>query len=217
MEEEALKNIASQLRKPEGDEGIQIGRKMNESNEQMNRFTLELLTINDGDTILEIGMGNGLFVKDIVGKGSQIFYHGCDYSELMINEAIAINKEWIEKNQVRFTHSHANSLPFKNGTFSKLFTVNTIYFWENPKAILKEFKRVLKPNGKLIIALRPKQQMEHYPFTKYGFRMFSKDDMESFLRVNGLEVFELIEKAEPDFTFNDITYKMESLIAVITV
>jgi hypothetical protein len=50
------------------------------------------------------------------------------------------------------------------------------YFWDNENEVIDRLARVLKPEGTLLIVIRPKHQMVHYPFTKYGFKMFSKDD-----------------------------------------
>lgn len=65
MTEEQLKNIALQLRKPEGDWGIEMGEKMNVGNKFINLHTIDVLNPKANDVILEIGMGNGFFVKDI--------------------------------------------------------------------------------------------------------------------------------------------------------
>ncbi len=49
--------------------------------------TIRALTIERNDNILEIGMANGCFVKDIVGSEEDVRYTGCDFSEIMISEA----------------------------------------------------------------------------------------------------------------------------------
>ncbi|RYD81064.1 MAG: methyltransferase domain-containing protein, partial [Sphingobacteriales bacterium] len=66
----------------------------------------------------------------------------------------------------------ASKLPFKDQYFNKAFTVNTVYFWENPMAEMQEIYRLIKPGGAFILAFRPKHTMQNYPFTVYGFRMY---------------------------------------------
>jgi ubiquinone/menaquinone biosynthesis C-methylase UbiE len=212
MDEQSLQQLAAQLRRPTGKEGINTGDWMNKGNVQMNLNTLQIVDAVANDAILEIGMGNGFFVHQIVEKHSSIKYTGADFSEVMVAEAQRINAEWINKGQATFILSDAIALPFSNSSFNKIFTINTIYFWEDAVKILAELKRVLLPKGKLIIALRPKRLMQNYPFTKYGFTMFSKEEVVQLLTQNGFIVMQAIENPEPDFDVNDEIIKMENLI-----
>lgn len=72
MDEETLKAIADQLRQPTGEYAIQVGEKMNEGNLHINLNTFEVLNLVAGDNILEIGMGNGFFVKNILSTDNTI-------------------------------------------------------------------------------------------------------------------------------------------------
>jgi ubiquinone/menaquinone biosynthesis C-methylase UbiE len=211
MDEQSLQQIAAQLRRPTGQEGINTGDWMNRGNTQMNMDTLQIVDAAN-DAILEIGMGNGFFVHQIAEKHSSVKYTGADFSEVMVAEAQRINAEWINKGQATFILSDAIALPFSNSSFNKIFTINTIYFWEDAVKILAELKRVLLPKGKLIIALRPKRLMQNYPFTKYGFAMFSKEEVVQLLTQNGFTVTQSIENQEPDFDLNGEIIKMENLI-----
>jgi ubiquinone/menaquinone biosynthesis C-methylase UbiE len=212
MDEQSLQQIAAQLRRPTGQEGINTGDWMNRGNTQMNMDTLQIVDAVANDAILEIGMGNGFFVYKIAEKHSSVKYTGADFSEVMVAEAQRINAEWINKGQATFILSDAIALPFSNSSFNKIFTINTIYFWEDAVKILAELKRVLLPKGKLIIALRPKRLMQNYPFTKYGFAMFSKEEVVQLLTQNGFTVTQSLENQEPDFDLKGETIKMENLI-----
>src|SRR5690349_11633365 len=90
------KTLACQLRHPEGELGIKVGENMNKGNRLMNVETIRQLQVADNDNILEIGMGNGFFVKDILGAAENVRYSGCDFSETMIKEASVLNKEFFE-------------------------------------------------------------------------------------------------------------------------
>jgi ubiquinone/menaquinone biosynthesis C-methylase UbiE len=212
MDEQSLQQLAAQLRRPDGDAGIQTGDWMNRGNIQMNLDTIEALDASAGDNILEIGMGNGFFVNKIVQKHTSIKYTGADFSEVMIAEANRINAAWINSEQVNFALTDVAAMPFKNESFNKIFTINTIYFWEDAATILTELKRVLQPNGKLLITLRPKRQMINYPFTKYGFHMYSKEEVEQLLIENGFSILKSVEIQEPDFELNGAMVKMESIV-----
>jgi ubiquinone/menaquinone biosynthesis C-methylase UbiE len=132
----------------------------------------------------------------------------------MVEEANKKNAAWVKDNRATFIHSDIVSLPCADQSFNKIFTVNTIYFWENAGKVLGEIKRLLQPNGRLLIALRPKHQMEHYPFTRYGFNMYSKQEVEALLNGNGFHVTDILEHLEPDFDLNGEILRMENLVVV---
>jgi ubiquinone/menaquinone biosynthesis C-methylase UbiE len=212
MHEEVLKEIASQLRKPHGEHATEVGERMNKGNQEINLLAINTLNAQANDVILEIGMGNGFFVKDILSLAPAIHYIGCDFSEPMVEAAILHSKEFIDNSQAKFFLASADSLPFESPTFNKIFTVNTIYFWENPTMILDEIKRVLKPQGQLLIAIRPKAIMEQYAFTQYGFTMYTKEDLCTLLTENGFKVTQAFEEQEPDQEINGETITVASLI-----
>lgn len=212
MHEEFLKEIAGQLRQPHGEHAIEVGERMNKGNELMNLSAINMLHPQANDVILEIGMGNGFFVKDILGLAPAIHYIGCDFSEEMVRAAISHNQEFINNSQAKFFLASADSLPFESPTFNKVFTVNTLYFWENPPLVLNEIKRVLKPEGQLLIAIRPKEIMEHYAFTQYGFTMYTKEYIENLLAENGFKIIQSLEEQEPDQEINGETVSVASLI-----
>lgn len=216
MDEEQLKQIAAQLRKPEGEAGVHTMEWMNKGNFHIHQSALKALNSKADDNILELGMANGFFVKDILSVNSNIKYSGCDFSELMVEEAIKLNADFIKNGQADFIHADITSLPYEDALFNKVFTVNTIYFWEDIVQILAEIKRVLKTEGQLIVALRPKHYTEKYPFTKYGFNQFSKEDVTEMLLQNGFVVTVIQENPEPDFEMNGEIMKMENLIIVAT-
>ncbi|MGZ5245227.1 MAG: class I SAM-dependent methyltransferase [Bacteroidia bacterium] len=209
-----FKAVAEQLRKPEGDFGKKVAENMNISNALMNLAAIEKLQIQAGDNILEIGMGNGSFVKDILAKNPTVKYTGCDFSQTMVEESRLRNLEFTENRQADFLHANAGKLPFNDNYFTQAFCINTIYFWEKPSAELAEIHRVLGKNGKFIIGIRPKRSMEKYPFTPFGFTLYSNEDLKKLLKDNNFRVTETEEQQEPDQQIGEFTIQPEFLIVV---
>ena len=216
MGEQEFREIAAQLRKPAGEMGLMIANRMNEGNKPMNLHTLVVVDPQPGDKILEIGMGKGLFVKNILKADESITYCGCDYSDLMVKESIDINQKYINDGRAQFIHSGAEELPFDDNSFNKIFTINTLYFWDNHIKVLKELNRVLTSDGSLIISVRPKHNMQNYPVTKFDFTLFSKEDIVEFLTSNNFQVLEITEIKEPPQMAYGMLSDRETLIIKCT-
>lgn len=212
--EEEIKLAAAQLRKPEGEWGVKTGLRMNEGNEHMNKNALRLLNPVAGDNILEIGMGNGHFVSKILEIDPTIRYVGCDYSDIMVEEANRINEALVQSGRATFVHGDVEQMPFDNHAFNKIFTVNTLYFWENPARVLAELKRVLTPDGQLMICFRPKHIMAQYPVTQYGFTLYDIAELVALLQHNQLKVDMVDELVEPPQDMWGTEMKRESVVVV---
>ena len=104
------KEVAAQLRKPSGDFGKQVGINMNEGNALINKRIIELLQIVSGDYVLEIGMGNGKFVGEILSHHPTVKYIGRDFSDVMVAEAKRINEQWINGGRAKFYEGVADTL-----------------------------------------------------------------------------------------------------------
>lgn len=207
-----FKAVAEQLRKPDGEFGKQVAGNMNVSNALLYTRAIQQLAPGSGDNILEIGMANGFFVKDILAAAENLRYTGCDFSETMIQESKELNKEWMESGKVHFLLTSADSLLFKDNTFDKALVVNVIYFWTEPAKELREIRRVLKKGGRLVIGMRPKASMSTYPFTAHGFRMYERKEVAELLGANGFQVLNAQQQEEPDQQLSGRTIAVESLV-----
>ncbi len=212
MDEHEIKAIAAQLRKPSGEIGKEIGERLITSNAVLYHHTLNALAASPGDQILEIGMGTGSHVGEILDSNVDIVYTGCDYSELMIEEAQNFNRAYIESGRARFLCADVCNLPLPSSAFTKAFTVNTMYFWDDVEKGLSELYRVLKKGGRLHIAGRPKHIMIDYPFSAHGFKMFDKEEISEIMQLQGFEINGIIEEKEEPRQMDGQLYKIETLI-----
>src|SRR5687768_9037354 len=113
MNEEMIKFMAAQLRRPSGDAAKEVGEKMNEGNRLMNLATIHMLQLKPNEHILEIGMGNGFFVKNLFEIEKQIQYTGCDFSEAMVTESKHFNATLVSQGKAAFHLSGADNLPLE--------------------------------------------------------------------------------------------------------
>lgn len=185
LSETELQELARQLRCPDGNNGLKVAEMMNFTNSNIIHKAIDSLYLNNNDTILEIGPGNGIHVKDILNVASNLDYYGIDISETMITEASKLNADF---ENVSFSLTDGDHIPFSESQFDKIFTCNTIYFWKNPPQYASEIARVLKPNGLVTIGFIPESTMRKIPFAKYGFTLYTIETVTDVMESAGLNV-----------------------------
>ncbi|MEL6461555.1 MAG: class I SAM-dependent methyltransferase [Cyanobacteria bacterium J06621_15] len=99
-------------------------------------------------TILDVACGTGEFERLLLDKNPTQRITGVDISEKMLDIA---KEKCRDYSNVEFHQTSANSLPFANHSFDVVVCANAFHYFEKPLVALSEMKRVVKPNGKLII------------------------------------------------------------------
>lgn len=181
MEQKDLQELASQLSHPKGENGIEVADMMNASNIGMTLHAIGSLELSGQEKVLELGHGNAAHAKHILDPYPTVLYTGLELSELMHEEAKRINAEYIQKGQASFHIYDGKQLPFPEGSFDRIFTVNTIYFWQEPKQLLESLYKVLTPGGKLCVTFAQESFMKQLPFTTYGFELYSTEKLEKLV------------------------------------
>lgn len=145
--------IDGQYRAPKGLIGAYIGEKMVWQHKPETLWTIELLNIQLGEHILELGCGSGYAMKLISEKNEAEMVVGLDLSPAVIRSAAIRNKKALKDEKAKLIHGNVNSLPFEDEQFEKVFSIHTIYFWDELSASVSEIFRVLRPGGACVITL----------------------------------------------------------------
>ncbi|UUW10607.1 class I SAM-dependent methyltransferase [Flavobacterium plurextorum] len=188
MKQEELQAIASQLKLPTGEKGIEMGNMMNETNINMTRHSIQNLNISNENKILELGHGNAGHVEFLFEQAENLKYYGLEMSELMFQEARQINRNFVSQKQAFFSLYDGNKIPFENDFFDKIFTVNTIYFWQKPEELLVEIYRVLKPNGNFCLTFAEEDFMRKLPFTQFEFELYSTEKAQELIKKSPFKI-----------------------------
>ncbi len=191
-----LEELEKQLRCPSGPTGVEVARMMNETNISMTLSTIEALDLRDGHILLEIGHGNGGHLEKLLSIARDIQYHGLDISELMFYEAQRINQHLLRDHEVSFHLYNGTDIPFEDNTFDRIMTVNTLYFWPNPEAFIREIARILKPGGLCAITFGLKEFMKNLPFVGQHFRLYDNNDVSDLIKDSDIELIEILTNTE---------------------
>ena len=124
--ESELKTIAAQLRCPSGEDGQEMGDAMHKRNISMTRAAFSSLQAEAGNRILELGHGSARHVPELLSQADDLNYCGIDISDTMHHTAKSVNADLIAQEAAQFELYDGVHLPLANGTFNRVFTVNTI-------------------------------------------------------------------------------------------
>lgn len=102
-------------------------------------------------------------------------------------EAERINQKLIQDNWINFSLYDRIKITFPDTYFDKIFTVNTIYFWEKPLDFISEIYRVLRVNGILILTFAQKDFMKNLSFVNNKFSLYIDNDLSLIIKKNRVQ------------------------------
>ncbi len=136
---------------------------------------------------IEIGVGSGKFAEPLAIK------LGVEPSSKM--------REIAKQRGIKIIDAVAEKLPFENEKFDFALMVTTICFLDDIETAFKEARRVLKPNGSLIIGFVDKNSALGKSYLKHKTKsvfykvanFYSVDEVVSYLRETGFEDFSFVQ------------------------
>ena len=189
--------MAGQMRKPSGWFGSVIFRRLlNRMNIAIVESTLLRIRLEPNHQILEVGFGGGAAMALVLRRLTTGGVSGVDFSPETVREAERRFRREIANGRLRVQLGDIGALPFASATFDRVFTINTIYFWTDTMQGFGEMRRVLKPGGLAVIALRSRENMERVSFTQHGFRLFSPTEVPPLMQQAGFTNVELTHERQ---------------------
>jgi ubiquinone/menaquinone biosynthesis C-methylase UbiE len=187
--------LSLQARKPSGIIGRYLMTKIfNSGNVDLNSFVKEMLDLQRGDRVLEIGFGPGKLINEMADIATEGIVEGIDFSPAMLKQASKANKQYISIGRVILHKGDCTVLPFNSESFNKLCSINTLYFWKEPDKYFSEMFRVVKPGGMAVIGFRDDKQMSSLSLSEDIFRFYSQDEVVRLLSVAGFSGAYIKEK-----------------------
>ncbi len=99
--------------------------------------------------VLDAGCGAGHASLAFAGHVGRVI--ACDFTPAMLDQVEKLTHEYGVLN-VKTQLADVDSLPFPANSFDLVITRYSAHHWLHPERALAEFRRLLKPNGKLLIS-----------------------------------------------------------------
>src|SRR5215216_5979235 len=158
LKQKAMRALVAQFHRPHGAGGRAAGWVMAHrgSNRKRNVWAAGLLDVQPADRVLEIGFGPGIAIAELARRATRGRVVGVDHSELMVRQASRRNAAAVRAARVELRLGTAEQLPVFDEPFDKILAVNSLMFWDDPVARLKELRGLLRAGGRIAIAFQPR-------------------------------------------------------------
>ena len=124
---------------------------------------LELLDVQEGETVLEIGFGGGYSLVEIArSAGETGKVYGIDVTPEMVELARKrLEREGLAE-RVELYEGDAREMPYEDNQFDAVYMAATLELFDTPDIprVLTGVKRVLKLNGRLGVISMPREGHE---------------------------------------------------------
>jgi SAM-dependent methyltransferase len=155
------------------------------------RIALELLRIEPGDAVLDVGCGPGNFTRPFArAAGERGRVVGLDASRTML--AQAARESGAAGRGPLYVRGDAADLPFRDGSFDAVCCFAALYLIEEPLKAVAEIARVLAPGGRVALlasvnrGLLPTAVSNAVVRGLTGVRIFGRDELTDALADHGL-------------------------------
>jgi ubiquinone/menaquinone biosynthesis C-methylase UbiE len=170
--------IAAQFHHPDGWGGRLVHSIGSRQNQGLYQATLDRLAIEDADTVLDAGCGNGALLA-LMTAHPGVSLIGVDSSPTMIRAARRRLARQVRSGRARLLEGDLARLPLLDGSCTKAVSVNTSYFWHDAPAVLGQVRRVLAAGGLFVNAAYTNTALGGLSHTGSGYLFHDPDALAS--------------------------------------
>jgi ubiquinone/menaquinone biosynthesis C-methylase UbiE len=145
---------------------------MNRMNQPMYKTILR--ETKNNTNVLDVGFGNGYLLKKLLKKSNSTFY-GIDISQDMVKTAKQKNRKFVSSARLHLTKATVENMPF-DISFGQIYTINTVYFWNDLGASLNEIYNKLESGGEFFNVCYTKAYLDKLGYTK-DFKKYTEQEL----------------------------------------
>jgi SAM-dependent methyltransferase len=110
-----------------------------------------------GKRVLDVGCGNGYVLAQYARHGAEV--HGIDLTET----ALSLSRRRFELAGLSgtFQRTDGDTIPYPDATFDIVCSMGVLHHIEDPRPMLAEMRRVLRPGGEIIVMMYHRHSWKH--------------------------------------------------------
>jgi len=121
------------------------------------KHALARMPVEAGDTVLDLGCGSGYALRALRETGDIGRGVGLDGSPEMAHNAAG----YTDDTAVGFLVGDFDTLPFATDSVDHVWSMEAFYYAQDPDAVLRELRRVLRPGGTFFCAVNFFEESVH--------------------------------------------------------
>jgi SAM-dependent methyltransferase len=133
--------------------------------------------------VLDVGCGTGYTTRGALSRADVCEVVGLDMNPVQLKRAV--RNLLREKDRLSIFRGDADNLPFIDGSFDAVVSVGAIEYFPDPQVAVKEFARVTRPGGTVVVGGPEAEWFSKYALNKI-FYTPSSDEMQTFFCKAGL-------------------------------
>jgi arsenite methyltransferase len=162
------------------------GEEMEDHHLPITEPVLPMMDLRPDDCVLDLGCGSGWLCRRLARLAPEGRVVGIDIAAEMVRRARATGGEYANLN---FMEGAADRIPCGSGSFSKIISVESAYYWPDPAASVREMFRVLAGGGSAWILINYYRENPHAhqwgSIVNVPTHLFSTDEWMSSYREAG--------------------------------
>ena len=124
-------------------------RGMEERHWHTAKHVLARMPVEAGDVVLDLGCGSGYAARALRDTQEAGRAYGLDAAPEMVRNA----RSYTDDPAVEFLVGEFEHLPFADDSVDHCFSMEAFYYASDPRAVLRELRRVLRPGGTFFCAV----------------------------------------------------------------
>jgi len=120
------------------------GQDMEKGHRPVGEQAIERMRVPADSQVLDVGCGSGWATRLLAEQASEGRVVGIDISDEMIHLARNLSSSF---SNAEFRVASAEKLPFKDNEFTHAFSMESLYYYSNMVAALREIHRALRRGG----------------------------------------------------------------------
>ncbi len=191
--------LARQLSNPTGIIGrFILGPLWNKRNAKLNEVTFAHLELKEDDRVLDIGFGGGYLLEIIIPKVKRGLAAGMDVSPVMVENCRRRFQKDIAAGKLDIQWGRAETCPYPDGCFTKVSSVNSIFYWSDARQGIAEIYRILQEGGKVVLTYTHKRDLEKKGFVQYGVKTYTEGEVQQMLVKAGFQRYQWDKESGPN-------------------
>lgn len=145
--------------------------------------------LSNDKKILDAGCGWGRTVVGLKKFLPEMDITGLDIVPDLLKLARQVLKDETGSNEVKFLVGNVQNLSFPDNSFDAVISTRVLQYVPNPIQAVREFSRVVKPNGRVVVMLPNK--MNPIQTLTYHTKLYSPYDLKEWFEEAGLKVIKI--------------------------